>query len=97
MDETLRLAIVIGRILEQLGADYFICGSLASSRHGVPRTTLDADLVTRLTPEHITLNPLSLSPARSGRSFLPNSRRSTRPFRKLRRTTKSPRRLPWLN
>lgn len=53
MDESLLLAVEVAKILERLGIAYFIGGSLASSQHGVPRATLDADLVARLTPQHI--------------------------------------------
>jgi hypothetical protein len=37
-------------ILQQMGIDYEIGGSLASSIHGVPRSTLDADIVANLHP-----------------------------------------------
>jgi hypothetical protein len=53
MDETLMLAIEVAMVFENLGVDYFIGGSLASSQHGVPRATLDADMVARLTPTHV--------------------------------------------
>lgn len=38
--------------LERLGVPYMVAGSVASSMHGVPRTTLDADLVARLEGRH---------------------------------------------
>jgi hypothetical protein len=38
--------------LERLGVPYMLGGSVASSLHGVPRTTLDADLVVRMGEEH---------------------------------------------
>lgn len=38
--------------LERLGAPYEIVGSLASCAYGVPRSTLDADIVADLRPEH---------------------------------------------
>jgi hypothetical protein len=50
MDDTLALAAVVAKILGSLGVPYFIGGSLASSQHGVPRATLDADIVARLSP-----------------------------------------------
>jgi hypothetical protein len=34
------------------GIRYMICGSLASSRHGEPRSTYDFDVVADLSPEH---------------------------------------------
>jgi hypothetical protein len=36
------------RQFEQLGVNYFIGGSVASSLFGVPRSTLDVDLVAEL-------------------------------------------------
>ena len=39
--------------LEQLRASYYIGGSVASSAHGLPRTTLDVDLVANLKPAHV--------------------------------------------
>jgi hypothetical protein len=39
--------------LEQLGVAYHIGGSVASSVYGIPRTTLDVDLVADLEPEHV--------------------------------------------
>jgi len=53
MDETLLLAVEITRHFESLGIRYFIGGSLASSQHGIPRTTLDADIIARITPQHV--------------------------------------------
>lgn len=38
---------------EQLGVAYHIGGSVASSAHGVPRTTVDIDLVAELHEEHV--------------------------------------------
>ncbi|MEW6743573.1 MAG: hypothetical protein AB1486_12525 [Planctomycetota bacterium] len=40
-------------LLERLGVDYYICGSVASSAFGVPRSTLDVDLVADLSPVHV--------------------------------------------
>ncbi|NIR52244.1 hypothetical protein GWO43_26995 [candidate division KSB1 bacterium] len=40
---------------EELGIDYQIGGSIASSVYGVPRSTLDADLVADIRPKHIHL------------------------------------------
>jgi hypothetical protein len=39
--------------LEQLSVSYYIGGSVASSAHGLPRTTLDVDLVADLRPAHV--------------------------------------------
>jgi hypothetical protein len=38
--------------LRQLGVAYAVGGSVASSTHGVPRSTVEADLVAALRPEH---------------------------------------------
>lgn len=41
------------RALEALGVRYFLGGSLASAVHGVPRASIDADVVADLRPEHV--------------------------------------------
>ncbi len=38
---------------EQLRIFYYIGGSIASSIHGIPRTTIDADLIAEVMPEHV--------------------------------------------
>lgn len=38
--------------LERMGVPYMVAGSVASSLYGVPRTTLDADLVARIEGRH---------------------------------------------
>jgi hypothetical protein len=49
--EPLQLALRVIRILEDLGADAWIGGSLASSIFGIPRATQDADIVADLRVE----------------------------------------------
>ena len=39
--------------LEGLGVSYYLGGSVASSSHGIPRSTLDVDLVADLAPKHV--------------------------------------------
>ncbi|MCK6461998.1 MAG: hypothetical protein L6Q95_19115 [Planctomycetes bacterium] len=39
-------------LLERMGVPYMLAGSVASSMYGVPRTTLDADLVARIEGRH---------------------------------------------
>jgi hypothetical protein len=39
------------RRLEALGIPYMVAGSVASSHHGLPRATNDADIVVDPTPE----------------------------------------------
>ncbi len=53
MDETLQIALAAARILDDLGVRWFLGGSLASSLLGVPRATLDADIVADLAPVHV--------------------------------------------
>src|SRR6185436_6245327 len=50
MEEALEVTLRVTRVLEALGAPYVVGGSLASSFHGIPRLTRDADLVADLTP-----------------------------------------------
>jgi hypothetical protein len=40
-------------VLESLGVPYYVGGSVASTAHGVPRASVDADVVTALGPEHV--------------------------------------------
>lgn len=47
--EPLAVSLIVARALERLGVRYLIGGSLASSFHGVPRTTNDADIVAEVT------------------------------------------------
>lgn len=47
-DDALRATLAIVATLEELGLDYLIGGSLASSLHGIPRSTQDADVVVDL-------------------------------------------------
>jgi hypothetical protein len=47
-DDVPRATLAVVRVLEGLGLDYLIGGSLASSLHGIPRSTQDADLVVDL-------------------------------------------------
>ena len=55
-DEQLGDAVVatlrVTAVLESLSVEYLVGGSLASSLHGVPRSTDDADLVADLTRRH---------------------------------------------
>lgn len=51
--EPLAITLLVADVLEQLEIPYFIGGSLASAIHGTARSTLDADLVVDIRPEHI--------------------------------------------
>ena len=55
-DDPLEIAAAFGASLDRVGAGWVVGGSLASSFHGVPRSTVDIDKITRL----------SSSPAFSG-------------------------------
>ena len=42
------------KTLEKLGISYYVGGSVASSTHGLPRTTMDIDMVMELALPHIS-------------------------------------------
>lgn len=52
-DEMVQVLIPVVEALEKLGVRYHVGGSVASSAHGIPRATLDVDLVAALFPGHI--------------------------------------------
>ena len=51
--ESTRITLLVTQTLEQIGIAYAIGGSLASSLHGVMRSTLDVDIVADMRFEHI--------------------------------------------
>jgi hypothetical protein len=51
--EATRLTLLVTQTLERLGIRYAVGGSLASSLHGVMRSTLDVDIVADMGLEHI--------------------------------------------
>ncbi len=51
--EVSRITLLVTQTLERLGIPYAVGGSLASSLHGVMRSTLDVDIVADMKPEHI--------------------------------------------
>jgi hypothetical protein len=51
--EATRITLLVTQNLEHLGIPYAVGGSLASSLHGVMRSTLDVDIVADMQPEHI--------------------------------------------
>lgn len=51
--ETSRITLLVTQTLEQIGILYAVGGSLASSLHGVMRSTLDVDIVADMRPEHV--------------------------------------------
>jgi hypothetical protein len=52
-EEALRTLLEVVRVLEDLQVPYAVGGSLASSLHGIPRSTQDGDLVADLRVEHV--------------------------------------------
>ena len=52
LPESIAVTMIVIEALESLGVPYVIGGSLASSVHGVLRSTMDADLVADLTVAH---------------------------------------------
>lgn len=51
--ELLAALAEVTSLLGRLGVRHFVGGSLASSAHGVPRASLDADLVAELGQQHV--------------------------------------------
>lgn len=51
--EATRITLLVTETLERLGIPYAVGGSLASSLHGVMRSTLDVDILADMQPEHI--------------------------------------------
>ena len=51
--EATRIILLVTQTLESLGIPYAVGGSLASSLHGVMRSTLDVDIVADMRLEHI--------------------------------------------
>jgi hypothetical protein len=49
--------------LESLGVRYYVGGSLASSTHGVPRASIDADVIAELRLDHVAPLVARLEPA----------------------------------
>ena len=46
--EPIGVTLSVSAVLERLGVEYLVGGSLASSLHGIPRATLDVDIVADL-------------------------------------------------
>lgn len=53
--DILEAAGPVVRAFEALGVEYYIGGSIASSAYGMPRSTLDVDLVAELGKPHVDL------------------------------------------
>ena len=53
MDDIIAITLRLAGVCEQLGIRYLVGGSLASSLHGIPRATLDVDLVLEIGQHHV--------------------------------------------
>ncbi len=51
--EPLAVALLVGEVLDDLGVPWLVGGSVASSLHGIPRSTQDVDLVADLRGVHV--------------------------------------------
>ncbi len=51
--EPLAVALLVGEVLDDLGVPWLVGGSVASSLHGIPRSTQDVDLVADLLGVHV--------------------------------------------
>jgi hypothetical protein len=52
-NEPIEVTFKVTKVLETLGIPYVIGGSLASTLHGMVRTTQDSDIITEMHPEHV--------------------------------------------
>lgn len=53
LPEPIAVTLLVIDVLEQLDIPYVIVGSLASTEHGLTRSTLDSDLVVKLDESHV--------------------------------------------
>jgi hypothetical protein len=53
MDENFQPVIALAEVLAAIGCRWLVVGSLASSVRGLPRSTIDADIVADLRPAHV--------------------------------------------
>lgn len=61
--DALRATLEVVQALDEFEVPYLLGGSLASSLHGIPRSTQDADLVADLAPRHVAPLVARLQPA----------------------------------
>ncbi|KPA11798.1 hypothetical protein MHK_007999 [Candidatus Magnetomorum sp. HK-1] len=52
-NDILSAAEPVAKAFEKLGILYFIGGSLASSAYGIPRATMDIDMISDLKPNQV--------------------------------------------
>lgn len=55
LTNVLQATYLVTDVLEKMGINYAVCGSLASSAHGMIRTTMDVDLIADLRQEHVSM------------------------------------------
>ncbi len=60
--EPIAVTLKVVDVLESLGVRYLIGGSMASAAYGVPRSTMDADVLAELRGEHIEALVSALRP-----------------------------------
>jgi len=51
--DPIQVALRVTSIFEEMGVPYFITGSIASTLHGMVRTTQDVDIVAKLSPNQV--------------------------------------------
>jgi hypothetical protein len=62
-EEAFQVVLEIARLLDSLDVPYLVGGSLASSLHGIPRATQDADLLANLRIVHVQPFVAAVSPS----------------------------------
>jgi hypothetical protein len=53
LSEAVAVTLLVTGTLDELGVEYVVGGSVASSMYGLPRSTADADIVAALREEHV--------------------------------------------
>src|SRR6266498_3842614 len=53
LNEPIEVTLKVTVVLENLGVPYLIGGSLASTLHGMVRTTQDSDIIAEMRSEHV--------------------------------------------
>jgi hypothetical protein len=59
--DPIETALLVGRLLDAMGVQYTIGGSIASSFAGEPRSTVDIDIVAALEERHVETLAAALS------------------------------------
>ena len=61
-DDPAAVAVRVARALDEVGVEYAVGGSVASSAYGEPRATRDLDIAIRLSPERVRALVKALGP-----------------------------------